>query len=278
MTGFGSSETGGFRIEIRSLNHRFMDISIKCPPAISKHEIALREILKGKFMRGKFDVYISFLGEVGVKTKLNKAMANEVFAMLTELKEELDIEEAIRIEALLNWRDLFIDEEVHYDSEALFETFNEAVMELERMRLKEGKALSSDISSRVDTIEALNKGIDSKCPEILESSKKRFLERLNTFFEGFECDDHRLLQEAAALAEKCDITEEVVRLRGHIEHIRSILSEEGAVGRKMDFLVQELHREANTIASKAGDPRVSESVVSMKAEIERVREQVQNVQ
>jgi uncharacterized protein (TIGR00255 family) len=278
MTGFGSAETGGFRVEIRSLNHRFMDISIKCPSAISKHEMALRQILKGRFMRGKFDVYISFLGEAGVRAKLNKAMANEVFAMLNELKEELDIQEDISLEALLNWKDLFIEEEASYDPEALLESFNEALIELEQMRIKEGEALTSDIGSRVDAIEELNSGIIYKCPEIIESLKGRFLERLNKIFKGFDCDDNKLLQEASSLAEKCDITEEVVRLKGHIEHIRNIFSEKGAVGRKMDFLVQELNREANTIASKAGTPEISENIVTMKAEIERVREQVQNVQ
>jgi uncharacterized protein (TIGR00255 family) len=278
MTGFGSAETGGFRVEMRSLNHRFMDVSIKCPPAISKHEMALREMLKSRFIRGKFDVYISFLGDAGVRAKLNKAMANQVFTMLNELREDLHIEEDIGLEALLNWKDLFIEEEASYDPDALFEAFNNASTELEQMRLKEGKALTSDIRTRVDAIEALNSGIITKCPEIIESLKERFLDRLNRIFDGFECDDHRLIQEAAALAEKCDITEEVVRLKGHIEHIRNILSNNGAVGRKMDFLVQELNREANTIASKAGDSEVNENIVTMKAEIERVREQVQNVQ
>jgi uncharacterized protein (TIGR00255 family) len=144
--------------------------------------------------------------------------------MLNELKEDLHIEEDISLEALLNWKDLFIEEEASYDPDALFEAFNNASTELEQMRLKEGKALSSDISARVDAIEVLNTGINSKCPEIIESLKDKFLDRLNRIFDGFECDDHRLIQEAAALAEKCDITEEVVRLKGHIEHIRNILS------------------------------------------------------
>lgn len=278
MTGFGSAEADEFRVEIRSLNHRFMDVSIKCPPALSKHEMILREMLKSRFNRGKFDVYISFLGEAGVKARLNMVMAKEVFAMLNELKEELGIEENIGIDTLLNWKDLFIEEEAFYESESLYDAFNEAATGLELMRSKEGGALAMDIGSRVDSIEALNNEVVSRCPGIEESLREKFLKRIRGLFEGIECDDSRLIQEAAALAEKCDITEEVVRLKGHVGHMRDILSEGGTVGRKMDFLIQELNREANTIASKAVDPGVSDIVVRMKAEIERVREQVQNIQ
>jgi uncharacterized protein (TIGR00255 family) len=278
MTGFGSAEADEFRVEIRSLNHRFIDVSIKCPPAINKHEMTLREMLKNRFKRGKFDVHISFLGDAGVKTKLNTAMAKNVFAMLNELKEAFDIQENIGIDDLLKWKDLFIEEEASYKSESLYEAFNAAAKTLEIMRLKEGESLVSDISSRIDAIESLNTEVVSRCPSIIKSMREKFLQNLKSLFEGIECDDSRLLQEAATLAEKCDITEEVVRLKSHFEHMRNILSEGDAVGRKMDFLVQELNREANTIASKAGDTGVSECVIRMKAEIERVREQVQNVQ
>lgn len=280
MTGFGSAEKRGFRVEIRSLNHRFMDISVKLPPVLLRHEIALRDVLRQRFGRGKFDVYVSIAGdgrEEEIKVNINKAAAKGLLTALNGLREELSIPGAVDIGTILNFKGLFMTEEVSYETAGLYEAFMEAVHGLELMRIKEGEALAVEIDSRAGNIEALNKEIIPLCPSVMESCKRKFLEKIKEFLPaGY--DDARLLQEAAAAAEKADITEELTRIKNHLEYLRTILSEGGTIGRKLDFLLQELNREANTIASKADDYRVLNIVVEMKAEIEKTREQAQNIQ
>lgn len=277
MTGFGSAERGGFRVEIRSLNHRFLDISMKLPPGLAEHEMPLREILKNRFGRGKLDVYVSTTGQGQLKLKLDSAMAGEILAALNRLKEELSLPGGVTMETLLGWKALFMTEELSYDTGPLYEAFGEAAAGVEDMRAREGAALAVEIEERAAGIDALNGRIMELCPAIREESMEKFASRLKGFLPG-GYDEAKVLQEASSQAERSDIAEEVSRIRNHIEHLRKILSEGGKIGRQLDFLLQELNREANTIAAKADDYRVLSLVIEMKAEMEKAREQAQNIQ
>jgi len=278
MTGFGAAERDGFRVEVRSLNHRFSEMSVKLPPALGRHEMAMRDAIKERFRRGKFDVFVSAAGAGSVSVKLNREIAEGVLLSLRELKEWLSVTGEITLETLLGWKEFFLHEEVSFDPAPLFAAFGEALKGLEEMRLREGRALAEEIRERVEALEALNGQIMALCPAVAEAHREKFHQRLNTLVREAPVEEARVLQEAAAVAEKADISEEVHRVKTHLEHIRRVLADGDAVGRKLDFLLQELHREANTIASKAGDERVIHLVIEMKTEIERAREQAQNIQ
>ncbi len=278
MTGFGSAEKGGFRVEVRSLNHRFMDIVMRMPPVLGKYEMRLRETLQKKFDRGKFDVYVSATSAGALKLKPNTETAREIYKALTGLKDSLGVTGEIDMGMLLHWKETFIEEEVTYDPEVLFAAFEAAVAGLEEMRLKEGEDLRAELLARAGTVGKLNEEVKSLAPAAIEAGKEKFLERLKQFFADKGCDDSKLMQEAAGVAEKADITEETSRTKNHVEHMKHILQNGGTVGRKLDFLLQELNREANTIASKTDDYRISELVIDMKTEIEKAREQAQNIQ
>jgi uncharacterized protein (TIGR00255 family) len=278
MTGFGSSEKGGFRVEVRSLNHRFLDINIKGPPFLFGHEVSLREIIGQRFGRGKFDVYISTNGAGGMKLNVDRDRAHEIFRTLRKLEEDLSVPGGIDMGILLNWRETFISEEESFDAGELYGAFHEALDGLARMREKEGGEISAELEGRAARLDALNEEIVSLCPEIMEAGREKLMEKLKTYLRGVGCDDARLLQEASAIVERSDITEEVTRIRNHIAHLRKTLSEGGTIGRKLDFLFQELNREVNTVASKASDYRLLKDVIDMKSEIEKSREQAQNIQ
>lgn len=278
MTGFGASENNNFRVEVRSLNHRYMDISIRLPQFLHKHDIPLRNIIKQRFKRGKFDAFVSLTGEKQSKVTVNKALASVIYNALNELKKELSLEGTIDIGMIAQYKDVFLLEEEAHDVEALYAVFNEAVSSLEQMREQEGRALSAELVSRVEAVGVLNRQVRELCSDVLHNCKSKMSSRLKTLLEGAEPDEGRIMQEAAILAEKADITEEVTRIESHVREFSVILLDGDAPGRKLDFLLQELNRETNTIASKVNDIRVSQAVIEMKSEIEKIREQVQNIQ
>jgi len=275
MTGFGSSEKGAIRVEVRSLNHRFLEIIIKAPPQMGRHEIPLRNILRERFKRGRFEVFVSRRPGENVNLRVNKALAKQIHEELTSLRDELSLKGEIGIEEFSAWRELFI-EEAEPDALSIYDAFDEAVSEAEKMRLAEGVALMDDISKRAALIDSINEKVASMIPEAMEKAKKGFMEKLGELMQGPE--EGRLMEVASLVLEKSDITEEVTRIKSHIGHLGRILSDGGAVGRKLDFLLQELNREANTIASKAQETGIIDLAVEMKTEIERIREQAQNLQ
>lgn len=279
MTGFGSAELGGFRVEIRSLNHRFMDIYMRYPSHLSAYEMPLRDVLKKRFSRGKFDVYISCVDDSGASLRFNQQKAADVLESLRELGKNISLGDPdIRVDTLLAFKEFFIEDEAAYDSGELHKAFGEAVDSLHEMRAKEGISLVAEVQGLMGSIESLNDGIAEICPEILEQAKAKFIERFKDLLAECECDDGKLLQEASSVAEKADITEEVARIRTHLEHMTKIFKDGGSIGRKLDFLTQELYREVNTIASKSMDSRILSSVIQMKADIEKTKEQIQNIQ
>jgi uncharacterized protein (TIGR00255 family) len=278
MTGFGSAEKGGFRVEARSLNHRFLDITIKAPPFLFGHEVALRETIRQRFGRGKFDVYISANGVGEARLDIDSEKAREIHQTLGALKDDLSLEGSIDMGMMLQWKESFITEKVSFDEEDLYGAFDEALDGLSRMREKEGRELSAELEERAARLDDLNSEVISLLPGIMEAGREKFMERLKTHLAGVECDDSRLLQEASSSVERSDVSEEVTRIKNHVEHLRKTLSEGGKVGRKLDFIFQELNREVNTLASKAIDYRALKNVIEMKAEVERSREQAQNLQ
>ena len=278
MTGFGSAEKNGFRVEIRSLNHRFMDISIKTPSYLSQHDIPLRNILREKFQRGKFDVNVSTDNHTVVQVHINKEMARKIYNAFQELQKELSIPGQIDVNTLAEYKELLVEEEPQYDIDTFYATFHEAVSNLEAMRIKEGKMLSEEQRKRAESLKVINNKIKSLTPHLLEKSKEKFCERLKLILESREIDSVRVMQEAAIMAEKLDISEEVNRTENHIQQFIETLDESNVIGRKLDFLLQEIGREVNTMAAKSSDYTISSLTVDMKIEIEKMREQVQNIQ
>jgi uncharacterized protein (TIGR00255 family) len=278
MTGFGSAEKDSFKVEIRSVNHRFLDISMKIPQNLSHYEMPLRNIVRERFSRGRFDILVTLLQEGNVRVKINTGLARELYDALRALKEELSLSDSLGIETIAGFRELILTEEIEYHAESLYAAFHEALDRLRAMRDKEGEAIAQDVNSRLEKMEQMTAQISLLCPDVVKECRMRFMERLNLIFGDVKFDENRVLQEAAVMAEKTDVSEEITRLASHIAQMRKILSDGDTIGRKVEFLLQELNREVNTIASKADDYRISTLTVEMKAELEKMREQAQNIQ
>jgi uncharacterized protein (TIGR00255 family) len=278
MTGFGAAEKDSFKVEIRSVNHRFLDISMKLPQNLSRHEMDLRNMVRERFSRGRFDILVTLLHEENVKVKINAALARKLYDALNAVREELSLSGSIGIETIAGFRELLFTEEMEYKAEALYSVFGEALDRLRSMRDREGEAIARDMSSRLEKVEEMNGRIALLCPDLVNECRKRFMERISVLFGDVKFDENRILQEAAIMAEKTDVSEEITRLSSHIVQMKKILSDGDTIGRKVEFLLQELNREVNTIASKADDYRISALSVEMKAEIEKMREQAQNIQ
>ncbi|MCL5022503.1 MAG: YicC family protein [Nitrospirae bacterium] len=278
MTGFGSAGAGSFKVEIRSVNHRFLDISVKIPQNLSQHEMPLRTMVRERFSRGRFDILVTVVNEGNLRVKINRDLVRELYEALRVIKDELSLSDSIGIQTLAGFRELILTEEVEYSAESLYAAAGGAIENLLAMRRREGEAVAADIRARLEVLEGLNREVISLCPEVVSEKRKKLLERFSGLFAEMRFDENRVLQEAALLAEKADITEETTRIGSHIAQMKKILSDGDTIGRKAEFLLQELNREANTIASKADDFRISALAVEMKAELEKMREQAQNIQ
>ena len=278
MTGFGSAEGLSFKVEIRSLNHRFLDVSLKVPQNLGRHELPMRNMVRERFSRGKFDIFVSTINGKDLAIKVNMDLAKGIYNSLRSLKEELSLQGEIGIETIASFREVVMTEETDHNIESLYDVFKEALNRVEEMRKREGEAIARDLFARLDLLEDLRVRTASLSREVADSCRERYRERLHSLFGDLGFDENRVLQEAALLAEKSDINEEITRLSSHIGQLKKILSDGDTIGRKVEFLLQELNREVNTIASKADDYRVSSVAVEMKAELEKIREQAQNIQ
>jgi uncharacterized protein (TIGR00255 family) len=278
MTGFGSATHNDFTVEIRSLNHRYMDITIKMPPYMNQHEIPLRNILKGKFQRGKFDVSVSINSNKVMHLKINKELAGNIHAALQNLQKEFSLPGTISIETLSEYREILMEEEPHYNTDSLYTAFHDAASKLEAMRIREGSPLSEEFHKRIASLHEMNNIIKSRAPGEVERWRERFTERLKLIVDAGTLDNNRILQEAAVMAEKLDISEELSRIENHLKQFTEILDDGKTIGKKLDFLLQEINREVNTLSYKSGDYSISNIAVNMKTEIEKIREQVQNIQ
>ena len=277
MTGFGSAEKAGCRVEIRSLNQRFLDITIKAPSFLSQHEIAFRNVLRGRFNRGKFDVTISITGEAAADLKVNKVVAGRIFNALRVLQEEFHMPGTLEINSMAYFHDKFMETDVSFDIEEVQRVFDEAVDSLQGMRSREGQMLAEELLRLMESLEAMNRQMQDLIMKAMPETAVKLQEKLRVLLGNTEIDPARMQQEIAILASKSDIAEETARLDCHIQQFRELLGSDIA-GRKLDFLVQELNREVNTMSSKSADYGISRLAVDMKTEIERIREQVQNLQ
>ena len=281
MTGFGRFEsvTGGrkFTVEMKAVNHRYLDVNIKMPKALNFFESAIRSELKNHISRGKVDVFVSYedLTEQTSAVRYNRETAAEYIKYMRQMAEEFGLEDNIRISTLAKLPEVFVMEESGQDKEELWKELQAAVDGAAAMfvesRIAEGERLQRDLLELVDRVE-------ERYPQVVAQYRKKLEERTRELLGGAAVDENRLLAEVVIFADKACVDEEVVRLRSHMEATRTTLTEGGSVGRKLDFIAQEMNREANTILSKANDLALSDYAIDLKTEIEKVREQIQNIE
>lgn len=288
MTGYGRGEWQAddkrIEAEIRSFNHRYLDISIRLPRKLNPLEGQVRNLLKQRVSRGRLEVSVQLedtsAGEQ--KLELDLSLAKDIHSALGILQKTLNLPGEIRLETLANFRDLFVRKEKEVDLEkewaSLQISLENALTSLDQMRQNEGLNLRNDFLDRLKTVEDLVQKIADQSPFSLKAARDRLAERVAELSGGLEVDPSRLAQEVAFLAERSDITEELVRLKSHLNQFREMLDRPEPMGRKMEFLLQEFNREANTIGSKANDAGISHLTVEIKSELEKMREQVQNVE
>ena len=279
MTGYGMAQNADFRVEVRSVNHRHLDVQVRMPVALFPHEQRLKERVRQRVKRGRVDVHVAPVGAGRARIGVNREAARAVVSGLREIQSELGLPGDVTVDALSRIRDVFEPESAEEtDFERVAAPLDEALDGLLAMRADEGRALQEDVSARLDEIEARFRAIRPLAEAHRDRIEAELRERLQAWREGLEVDEARLLQEVFFYVDKADITEELVRADSHIAQARRFLADGGVVGRKLDFLSQEILREANTVASKAGRSEIAHLVVEIKDQIEKVREQVQNIQ
>ncbi len=288
MTGYGKGEVRrdslAVSVEVRAVNHRYADISVKLPRSVMAFENGLRKQVGKVLRRGKIDVFINFelTGEAQSVPVLNHDLARTYHDLFVELQRELQIEGGVTTEYLASQKDVIQVREVEIDDALLGECLDQALQlalgqHLE-MRRVEGEETCRDIAERLDVAESLLGDVLARAPQVPLEWQDRLKERLERLPANLELDPQRVAQEIAVFADRCDISEEVARFKSHLVQFRALLDDDEPVGRRMDFLVQELNREVNTMGSKANDAELTRCVVALKAELEKVREQVQNVE
>ena len=290
MTGFGRSEySDGKRniiCEIRSVNHRYSDITVKMPRRYSFAEDRIKQTVKEKLVRGKVDVSINVenVTESDVVIKLNQLAAKQYFDNLSELKEQFGLTGDIDLSLMAGMPDVLkavpdVEDEEEI-TKAILIPVAEASANLEKMRAVEGQRLADDLISKGETIKGILDKIEVRSPLVVKDYMEKLRARITELLDGAaEIPEERILTEAAIFADKCAIDEEITRLNSHLVQLKAILTgSESTVGKKLDFLVQEMNREANTIGSKANDLEITNNMLNIKAEIEKIREQVQNIE
>ena len=288
MTGYGSAESvfkdGRIAIEVKSVNHRYIDISCRIPKSLPGWEGQARNVISERFSRGRFDVFVQLDSnrEKVPEFQLNIPLAQQYFSILKELRDELDLSGEIDVDMLTRVKDIITVKEVESDLEgeeqAFLEALNTALDSLERMRVAEGEVLYGALFAKLNNIERFVHDIRDRSPQVLIDYKEKLEKRVKELSSVVEFDIQRLNQEIAFLAERSDITEELVRIGSHIKQFATMMKMNEPVGRKLDFLLQEINREINTIASKANDAEISQKVVEVKTELGKIREQAHNIE
>jgi uncharacterized protein (TIGR00255 family) len=290
MTGYGKGEsaygTGGGRItvEVRCVNHRYGEITVKLPRALMQFENDIKKRTAERLSRGKIDVFIQVEGGIslGVPTA-NLPLARGYFRALSSIREALGIAEEVGLALIANQRDVIsvaAETEVSLETipEELLTALAEALRRVDEMRLFEGESLFNDFLKRRETLRQLIGRIGERAPSVVAEYATKLKERIGQLCAENNVAEERIALEVAVLADKCDITEELVRLESHLRQFDETVGKSEPVGRKLDFLLQEINREVNTIGSKANDAAIAASVVELKAELEKIREQVQNIE
>ena len=287
MTGFGRAEIAdGNRkctVEIKSVNHRYLDLNIKMPKKLNFFEAAIRNVLKEYIQRGKVDVFITYedLTEQNVSIKYNKEVASEYLKYLRQMSEEFGLDDDIRVSTLSRYPEVFSMEDVDIDEEELWNMLEKAIRKAAEgfveTRIKEGENLRDDMISKLDGMLKHVDFIAERSPAIVQEYKQRLEEKVKELLDS-NVDEARILTEVTIFADKSCVDEELVRLRSHIETTKDTLMRGGSVGRKLDFIAQEMNREANTTLSKSNDLEISNVAIELKTEIEKIREQIQNIE
>ncbi len=288
MTGYGSgkAEMGNktFTVEIKAVNSRYSDFSIKMPRVYTFLEDPIRKAAQEKINRGKVDIYVNVesSGEDDSVVKVNTALAKEYLGGLRTLSSELQIASNATAETFLRIPDIFVLDKAPEDENLIKETvlkaLSEALCGFDAMRIAEGEKLESDLKEHLAFIADATAKVEERSPQVVSEYRQRIEERMKDILAGASYDETRLLTEVAIFADKVNVNEETVRLRSHVDQFTAMLSGGGCVGRKIDFLIQEMNREINTIGSKSNDLDVARIVIDVKAEIEKLREQIQNVE
>lgn len=288
MTGFGRCEieqdNRKFTVEMKAVNHRYLDLNIKMPKKLNFFEAAIRNLMKDYIQRGKVDIFITFedYTEENVNIKYNHDIAAEYLGFLRQMKEEFGLEDDIRVSTLSRYPEVFTMEEQGIDEAKLWEllekTLRGAAAAFVETREKEGENLQNDLIDKLDGMLKVVDAIAVRSPEIITEYRAKLQAKVQEMLSDVKIDENRLIMETTIFADKICVDEEIVRLRSHIEATKKTLLEGGSVGRKLDFIAQEMNREANTILSKANDLSISEYGIELKTEIEKVREQIQNIE
>ena len=291
MTGFGRGEkvfdTRKYSIEIKSVNSRFCDISIRMPRMFNYLDTDIRRVITDRLIRGKIDVFVNFedQGEAGQVVTVNAGLARgyseaaKAISAVTGREDDMGVERIALFQDVLSVTQKEIDEEA--TAKELMEALNLAIDGMLEMRKREGDNLVKTILTKVSSLETLRGEVVTRSPSVVEAYKQKLAARINEILTSEQrefYDDNRLAAEVAIFADKCAIDEEMARLSSHFSQARKILAEEETVGKKMDFLVQEINREANTIGSKASDLEITSRVLDIKGNVEKIREQVQNIE
>lgn len=288
MTGFGRAESvtkdRKIVIEMKSVNHRYCDLNIKMPKKLNFFEAAIRNHLKKYIGRGKVDIFITYedYSENNVCVKYNPEIAAEYVKYLQQMADTFELRSDLSVVALSRYPEVFTLEEQSENEEQLWNEFvvilDEAAKQFVESRTKEGEVLKEDLLQKLDGMLSMVDYIESVSPSLVEDYRNRLEAKVKELLEGAGMDESRIVTEVTIYADKICVDEETVRLRSHIENTKAILLEGGNVGRKLDFVAQEMNREANTILSKANSLDVSNKAIDLKTEIEKVREQIQNIE
>lgn len=288
MTGFGRYEnivnSMKVCVEIKSVNHRFLDLNLKLPRKFSFFENEARNIIKSRISRGKVDVFFSFEENAADEVEINyhPEIAQKYYDGLMQLKEQFDLKDTVSIGLLARFPDVFTQDAKEEDqeelSEILSETLNKALDDFVKNRKEEGQRLVSDLLLKLDEMEGLVAKVETYFPSIIDDYKNRLLAKTKELIENHQLDESRIAAEVVLYADKICVDEELVRLKSHVQEAKDTLSNKDEVGRKMDFLAQEMNRESNTLLSKSTDVKVADVGIELKTIIEKIREQIQNLE
>ena len=288
MTGFGRAEASDsdrkITIEMKSVNHRYFEPTMKMPKKLNIYEAGIRTILKKYINRGKVDIFVTYedYSESKFCLKYNEELANEYMSIFNYMAEQFDIPNDVTVSSLSRYPEVITMEEQSGDDDAVWHLLEKAVenacVQFVESRITEGEKLKADLLEKLDYMTGLVDEIENRSPGIIEEYRQRLEDKVAELLCDTPVDENRIATEVTIYADKICVDEETVRLRSHIESTKDELIEGGSVGRKLDFIAQEMNREANTILSKANDLETSNCAISLKTEIEKVREQIQNIE
>lgn len=288
MTGYGRcehiDENRKIVIDIRSVNHRYCDITVKVPRAYGYLEEKIKEFMSGEISRGKVEIFVyieNYTNDDKVIT-LDHVLSENYYNVIKELKETYNLKNEIGLSDLSRFSDIFITRQQEEDKDKVWELVSSclktAVEDFVAMRLREGERLRANLAARAEAIQGMIAEIETRTPQIVAEYSQKLKDRMTELLGNFQIDESRLLTEVGIMADRVCIDEELVRLKSHFTELEKILALSEPVGRKLDFLVQEINRETNTIGSKANDFGIAKNVVEIKSEIEKLREQIQNIE